>query len=135
MNNEIERRELSCGGQTYSGDSGTGLRPGLSLSSMCSEGGSSSPSTTRQEAETGMTSGSCSAPALLSWALCAADLEGADNLRGQPSRSGEKEVCETATESRIARRENILYFAYGTTWLWSNHYTKQATMTSIDGWL
>src|SRR5215212_1778446 len=73
MDNEIGRREPSCGGQTYYGDSGTDLRPGSSLSSTSSEAGSSSRSTTLREAEIGMTSGFCSVLALLSWALSAGE--------------------------------------------------------------
>src|SRR5215212_612782 len=56
----MERRELSCGGQTYCGDFGTALRLGSSLSSTCLAVGRTFPSTTRQEVETGMTSGFCS---------------------------------------------------------------------------
>ena len=82
MNSDIGRIETSCGGQIYCGGSGTGLRPGSSLSSTCSVAGSSSLSTTPTEAEAGTTSGFCSAPALLSWALWAGEADGADNPRG-----------------------------------------------------
>jgi hypothetical protein len=58
------------------------LRPGSSFLCMYSVAGSGSPSTTRQEAETGMTSGSCSGLALLSWALWVGEAEGVNNPRG-----------------------------------------------------
>src|SRR5829696_10134172 len=84
----MERRELSCGGQTYCGDFGTALRLGSSLSSTCLAVGRTFPSTTRQEVETGMTSGSCSVLALLFWALSAGGAEGANNLRGRLRKEG-----------------------------------------------
>src|SRR5215213_1899927 len=62
-----------------------GLRPGSSLSSTCSAAGSSSPSTMRQEAETGATSAFCSALALLFWVRWGGELEGANNPCGRPT--------------------------------------------------
>ena len=84
----MERRELSCGGQTYCGDFGTVLRPGSSLSSTCLAAGRTFPSTTRQEVETGMISGSCSVLALLFWALSAGEAERVNNLRGRLRKEG-----------------------------------------------
>jgi hypothetical protein len=78
----LKEARISCGGQTCSGVFGTGLQPGSSFSSTSSAAGSSSRSITPRGAETGTTSGSCSVPALRSWAPSAGEPQGANNPRG-----------------------------------------------------
>lgn len=89
------KERTSCGGQTYSGGSGTGLRPGSSLSFMCLVAGSNSRSTTRQEAGTGMISGSCWVLALLFWAHLEGELEGVNNPRDGQRPSNPATLCPT----------------------------------------
>ncbi len=76
-----ERRNASCGGRTFSGVSGTALRPGSSFSSTCSAAGSGSRSTTLQELGIGIALASWSVLALRFWALSAGEGEAAATSR------------------------------------------------------